>query len=74
MDRVGLKILPKVTAKLGENPNHLKPKGLPAMLVSWRLVGPKGALNRSTRKGKPLIFGYHGDTCGDASQFSDASG
>jgi len=57
-----MKILPKVTAKLGENPNHLKPKGLPAMLVSWQLAGPKGALNRSTRKGKAvnirLPWGY----------------
>jgi hypothetical protein len=44
-----MQIPPKVAAEPGENPGRLKPKGLPAMFVSRRLVGPKGTLNRRAR-------------------------
>lgn len=46
---MGVMILPIVTAKLGENPSRLNPKGLPAMFIIWQLVDPKGTLNRGTR-------------------------
>jgi hypothetical protein len=44
-----MQIPPKVAAEPGENPGRLKPKGLPAMFVNRRLVGPKGTLNRRAR-------------------------
>ena len=59
VDRVRMRILVGVTAKMGWNPIRRKGKGSSAMFVSRGLVGPKGFLNREIRKGSGLIFLHH---------------
>jgi hypothetical protein len=64
---MGMKILVGVTAYTGENPVHLKPKGLPAMLINWQLGESNPTLSRSWGKRNWLIFQSHRDTFrGDA--------
>ena len=54
MNLAGMKILPVVTAKSGENPDHRKGKGFSATLVSRELVDPNQARNPKPGKGKPV--------------------
>ena len=54
MHLVGMKILPVVTAKSGENPDRLMGKGFSAMIVSRELVDPNPVPNRTRGKGKPV--------------------
>lgn len=54
MDPSGMKILSKVIAKSGENPDRRKGKGFSAMLVSRELVDPDCARNPTHRNGNPV--------------------
>ena len=54
MDLFGMKILPVVTAKSGENPDRRKGKGFSAMFFSRELVDPKCAPNQTCTKGNPV--------------------
>lgn len=54
MDPVGMKILPVVTAKSGENPDRRKGKGFSATFVSRELVDPNCAHNLTHRNGNPV--------------------
>lgn len=55
MDPIGMKILPVVTAKSGENPDRRKGKGFSAMFVSRELVDPNPLRNPSVGKlGNPV--------------------
>ena len=54
MDHVPSRILAKVAAKSGENPDRRRGQGSTAMFVSRGLAGPKAYPNWSTPKGKPV--------------------
>jgi len=67
---VGMRILPGVVAKPGENPGRLRGKVFPEMLVNRELAGPKAARNSTQPKGKrvnipapPRYTWQHKPTC-----------
>ena len=63
MDRVRIRMLAGVAAKIGENPIRRRGQGSSAMFVSRGLADPKAPLNRSRQMGSRLIFLRHNSHC-----------